>query len=70
MDDIEGEGVDGSQETPMDTSSSQGTKAIYEREATLEIDYSLLSDENKEVPSFSDCHSLWLLSLSFDSVFL
>ena len=49
MDDIEGEGMEGSQETPMDTSSSQGTKAIYEREAALDIDYSILSDENKEV---------------------
>ncbi|KAK3794036.1 hypothetical protein RRG08_028468 [Elysia crispata] len=58
MDDIEGEGVDGSQETPMDTSSSQGTKAIYEREATLEIDYSLLSDENKELDSGEEVKSV------------
>jgi hypothetical protein len=50
IDDItEGDAVDGSQDTPMDSMNSQGAKAIYEREAALEIDYSLLSEEYKEV---------------------
>lgn len=50
MDDIsqEGEGVD-SQDTPMDSMSSQGAKAIYEKEANLEIDYISLSEDYKEV---------------------
>lgn len=45
----EGDGADGSQDTAAESAGSQGTKAIYEREAALEIDYSSLSDENKEV---------------------
>uniref|UniRef100_A0A2C9K3R1 Structural maintenance of chromosomes protein n=1 Tax=Biomphalaria glabrata TaxID=6526 RepID=A0A2C9K3R1_BIOGL len=50
IDDItEGDNADGSQETPADSMSTQGAKAIYEREAVLEIDYSSLSDEHKEL---------------------
>lgn len=54
MDDISGEGdassaVEGSQETPQDSMSTQGAKAIYEREAQILIDYALLDDDFKEV---------------------
>ncbi|GFO15543.1 structural maintenance of chromosomes protein [Plakobranchus ocellatus] len=58
MDDIEGEGVDGSQETPMDSLSSQGAKAIYEKEAALDIDYSLLSEDHKELDSGEEVKSV------------
>jgi len=53
MDDIaqDGEGPDGSQETPTDSMSSQGAKAIYEREAKLDIDYNMLSEDHKELES-------------------
>ncbi|XP_035827369.1 structural maintenance of chromosomes protein 1A [Aplysia californica] len=59
MDDIsqEGEGGDGSQETPMDSLSSQGAKAIYEREANLDIDYSVLSEDHKELESAEEVKS-------------
>ena len=41
---------DGSQsETPTDSMSSQGAKAIYAREAQITIDYKDLDDELKEV---------------------
>jgi hypothetical protein len=54
MDDISGETEmsergDGTQETPLDSMSSQGAKAIYEREAQILIDYSALDEEFKEV---------------------
>ena len=53
MDDISGEtdmsGADGSQETPLDSMSTQGAKAIYEKEAQILIDYSALDDEYKDV---------------------
>ncbi|BFZ10782.1 hypothetical protein BsWGS_13821 [Bradybaena similaris] len=55
IDDIsqEGEGAD-SQETPQD---SQGNKAIYEREAALEIDYSSLTEDYKELDSGDEVKS-------------
>lgn len=40
---------DGSQETPLDSMSSQGAKAIYAREAHILIDYSALEEDDKEV---------------------
>ncbi|KAK3102279.1 hypothetical protein FSP39_010179 [Pinctada imbricata] len=41
---------DGSQtDTPTDSMSSQGAKAIYEREAQITIDYNNLDDELKEL---------------------
>ena len=54
MDDISQENdpssqPDGSQDTPTDSMSSRGARAIYEREARIEIDYSQLEDEYKEV---------------------
>ena len=54
MDDISQEAdvssqADGSQETPTDSLSSQGTKAIYEKEAKIRIDYSSLSDDYLDV---------------------
>ena len=42
-------------ETPTDSMSSQGAKAIYEREARISVDYDQLGDEYKDVifyPSF------------------
>ncbi|XP_041349100.1 structural maintenance of chromosomes protein 1A-like [Gigantopelta aegis] len=50
MDDISQEGdvssqPEASQETPSDSMSSQGAKAIYEKEAKIRIDYSSLSDD-------------------------
>lgn len=58
MDDISREvetssAVDGSQETPTDSTSTQGTRAMYEREAQILIDYSLLLDDYKEVKKLS-----------------
>uniref|UniRef100_A0A0B7A500 Structural maintenance of chromosomes protein n=1 Tax=Arion vulgaris TaxID=1028688 RepID=A0A0B7A500_9EUPU len=47
----EGDGADGSQDTALDSMGSQGAKAIYEREAALELDYSSLTDEHKELDS-------------------
>ena len=59
MDDISGEtdmsGADGSQDAPPDSMSSQGAKAIYEKEAQIVIDYSALDDEYKEVSECLDC---------------
>ncbi|KAL3853466.1 hypothetical protein ACJMK2_017002 [Sinanodonta woodiana] len=40
---------DESSDTPRDSMSSQGTKAIYEKEAQLSVDYSSLDDEMKEL---------------------
>ena len=50
MDDISQEG-EGSQDTSStgESMSSQGAKAIYEREAQIMLDYSALDDEYKEV---------------------
>ena len=53
MEDISGEtdmsGADGTQDTPQDSMSSQGAKAIYEKEAHILIDYSALDEEYREV---------------------
>ena len=53
MEHISGEtdmsGVDGSQDAPPDSMSSQGAKAIYEREAQILVNYSALDEEYKEV---------------------
>lgn len=38
-----------SQESATDSNSSRGARAIYEREARIEIDYSQLDDEHREV---------------------
>lgn len=59
MDDISGETDvsergEGSQETPLDSMSSQGAKAIYEKEAQILIDYSALDDEYKELDEPAD----------------
>ncbi|PVD24300.1 hypothetical protein C0Q70_14771 [Pomacea canaliculata] len=59
MDDISREvetssAVDGSQETPTDSTSTQGTRAMYEREAQILIDYSLLLDDYKELEEPQD----------------
>lgn len=52
MDDISQE-QDGSQadsdEMPRDSMNSQTAKAIYEREAMIQIDYSSLDDDHKEL---------------------
>ncbi|XP_021341818.1 structural maintenance of chromosomes protein 1A-like [Mizuhopecten yessoensis] len=40
---------DGSQDTPLDSMSSQGAKAIYAREAHILLDYSGLDDDDKEL---------------------
>ena len=51
MDDISGETEQSNtgEETPIDSMSSQGAKAIYEKEAQILIDYTALDDEYKEV---------------------
>lgn len=55
MDDISREDEPSSQpdgstsETPMDSMSSQGARAIYEREAQITIDYDLLDEDYKDV---------------------
>ncbi|KAK7102755.1 structural maintenance of chromosomes protein 1A-like [Littorina saxatilis] len=58
MDDISGEtdmsGVDGTQETPLDSMSSQGAKAIYEREAQILINYSALDEDIKDLDEPQD----------------
>jgi structural maintenance of chromosome 1 len=38
-------------DTPSDSMSTQGAKAIYEREAKIMIDYEQLGDEYKDVGS-------------------
>ena len=53
MDDISQEGAGGeSQESEMDSMSTQGQKKIYEREANIQIDYDNLDDDLKDVSSF------------------
>ena len=51
MDDISQEGAGGrdSQESEMDSMSTQGQKAIYEKEANIQIDYENLDDDMKDV---------------------
>jgi structural maintenance of chromosome 1 len=51
MDDISQEGGGGaaSQDSEVDSMSTQGQKAIYEREANIQIDYESLDEEMKEV---------------------
>jgi structural maintenance of chromosome 1 len=54
MDDISQEEAvssqpDASDSTPVDSMSSQGAKAIYEREANIVLDYSALDDDFKDV---------------------
>ena len=41
----------GSQDTPMDSMSSQGAKAIYAKEAHILINYDSLEEDDKEVGS-------------------
>ena len=48
MDDVAQDGEEGSQEE-RDSMSSQGAKVIYEREAKLDIDYDMLSDDHREM---------------------
>nr|KAG5701912.1 hypothetical protein BaRGS_014977 [Batillaria attramentaria] len=59
MDDISGEtdmsGTgEGTQETPLDSMSSQGARAIYEREAQILVDYSALDEEYRELEEPQD----------------
>ena len=53
MEDISQEGDQSSQmeasDTPADSLSTQGAKAIYEREARIRLDYDQLPDDHKEV---------------------
>ena len=53
IDDISGEtdmsAADGSQDTPINSMSTQGAKVVYEREAHIVVDYSSMDDEHKEV---------------------
>lgn len=54
MDDISGEtdvsgAGEGTQDTPLDSMSSQGARAIYEREAQIQVNYAALDDEYKEL---------------------
>lgn len=56
MDDISREDEPSSQpdsqstaDTPLDSMSSQGQKAIYAKEAQIQIDYSSLDEDVKEV---------------------
>ncbi|KAL8609913.1 hypothetical protein ACOMHN_016388 [Nucella lapillus] len=53
MDDISGEtdmsGADGTPDTPLDSMSTQGAKAIYEREAQILVNYSALDEEYREL---------------------
>lgn len=59
MDDISREDEPSSQpdsqstaDTPLDSMSSQGQKAIYAKEAQIQIDYSSLDEDVKEVGKF------------------
>lgn len=54
MDDIihEGEGSSQMDNSTGESMSTQGARAIYEREARIIIDYSRLSDDHKDVRSY------------------